>query len=283
MESEKVERIGRELKAAGVGKLSVLGPQSKSLARMLHDNEHIGGVVYGAYAGGYGWLIATDTRVLFIDKKPLFSSTDELSYDVVSGVRRIKAAVSASVTLHTRVGDYTVRYVSDKCAITFVRFIESKIESNPNPTQDNTQPAVISDIDGEALSFLKSNDLGVLSTIDRTGNVHGAVVYFAVDQYNSIYILTKSGTGKGRNVYAHGQVALTIHEIDTMKTVQIQGIASIVTDQKIQDLVFSRLTKPREYQGEIHSPPVTKIHEGEYMVIKITPSFVSYHDYSKDD
>lgn len=282
MDKDKVDRIGRELEAAGVGKLSILGPESKSLARMLHDNEHIGGVAYGTYSGGFGWLIATDVRVLFIDKKPLFSSMDELSYDVVSGVRSIRAAMSSSVTLHTRVGDYTVRYVNDKCAKTFVKFIESKIEASTGPAQDTKQTTIIGDADKEAFDFLKANDLGVLSTIDRTGNVHGAVVYYAVDQYNSIYILTKSGTGKGRNVYTHGQVALTVHEVGTMKTVQLHGIASIETDQKIKDTVFTRLTKPRLYQDKMELPPVTKLQEGEFMVIKISPSFASYHNYAKN-
>ena len=130
--------------------------------------------------------------------------------------------------------------------------------------------------------FLKEHDLAVLSTVDRTGNVHGAVIYYLVDQNNWIYILTKSETGKGRNIYAHSQVALTIHEPGTLQTLQIQGIAGVETDQKVKDYVFALMVRPRAYKDKTLLPPVTKLQEGSFMVVRISASLMSYHDYDKD-
>ena len=136
-------------------------------------------------------------------------------------------------------------------------------------------------ISDEALKYLKSHDLAILSTVDRTGNVSGSVVHYLVDQDNFIYILTRSGTTKGRNIYAHSQVALTIYEVETQETIQLQGIAENETNQQKKSAVFSQMTKSRSYGGKMLPPPVTKLQEGIFTVIRISPESVKYNNYSK--
>jgi general stress protein 26 len=293
MAETQEKRIRDELKAVGVGSIGLLTPESKGLARILHPDEHIGGVVYGLYSGGLAWLIATDQRVIFLDRKPFYTSTDELTYDVVSGVVSTRAGLFVAIVLRTRINTYSIRFVNPKSARIFVDYIETRrlegghydhatFRHTPADKPPPPPPPVFQNTSDEALNFLKAHDLAVLSTVDRTGNVHGAVVYYLVDQNNNfVYILTKSGTGKGRNVYAHGQVALTVHEAGTVQTVQLQGFAEVETDQATKDSIFAQIVKPRPYRGEMQLPPVTKLHEGAFMVIKIAPTFISLHDYAK--
>jgi general stress protein 26 len=285
-----LSRVKTELKAVGVGAVGMRAPEVNELAKILHPDEHIGGVVYGRYSNGLAWLVATDKRVLFVDKKAFFMTTDELTYDVVSGVKNSHAGVFASIVLHTRVNDYAIRYVSLKCARIFTEFIEARrLEggrydvATGRHEETNLELPVFQNVSEEGLNFLKSHDLAVLSTVDRTGNVHGAVVYYLVDENNFVYILTKSDTGKGRNVYAHSQVALTIHQAGTMQTVQLQGTAEVETNQATKEKVFSDMVKPRPYGGKMQLPPVTKLHEGAFMVIRINPTLISFHDYAKTE
>ena len=288
MDNAQKKRIRDELKAVGVGSIGLRTPESKELVRMLHPDEHIGGVVYGRYADSLGWLVATNLRVIFMDKKPLFVTTDELTYDVVSGVKRSHAGLFTSVVLHTRLGDYTIRYVNAKCAHTFVQYIEKKRLENvvadkaKSPFGDAEKSLVsFQKNNSTGANFLKSHGLAVLSTVDRTGNVHGTVIYYVVDPNNLVYILTKSGTGKGRNVYAHSQVALTVYESGTMQTVQLQGIAEVETEQATKDRVFSQIVAPRPYGDEIQLPPTARLYEGAYTIIKIKPTLIIFHDYTK--
>jgi len=155
MDKARIKQVRDELKAAGVSSLGLLTPESKGLAKVLHPDEHIGGVVYGSYPGGLAWLIATDQRVVFMDKKPFFMTTDELTYDVVSGVQSIRAGLFTSVILHTRINNYSMRFVNTKCAQIFVSYIEKRrLESgaynqNSNlytPT-DQQQPLAIQTVD----------------------------------------------------------------------------------------------------------------------------------------
>lgn len=290
MNDEREQLIINELKSVGVTRHGLSKPESKELPRILHDDEHIKGVIYGrSEANNSAMLVATDHRVLFLDNQFLFKTIDELSYDVVSGVSSSVSGPLTSVTLHTRVTDYHLRYVNATCAEIFIKYIENKrLEVNPNNQQnDSTQhtttpPIAHTTIDEKTESFLRNNSLAVLSTIDRTGNVHGAVVHYTVGQNDIIYILTKSGTGKGKNIYTHEQVAITIHEPATLKTLQIQGIAKIETDQIIRDEVFLQLTQPRPYKDGINPPPVTQLHNGSFMVIRVIPTIFSYHDYAKN-
>ncbi len=289
MDDIQVQRILAELKAVGVGKLALHTPESHELARILHPDEHIGGVVYGTYSEGLAWLIATDKRVIFLDKKPFFTTTDEITYDIVTGARLNHAGMFNSVVLHTRVSEYAIRFVGAKSAKTFVNYIESRRLDSKSGDQASTATTPIADepivslptSTNDGINFLREHDLAVLSTVDRTGNVHGAVVYYLVDKSNFIYILTKSGTAKGRDVYVHDQVALTVHEPGTMQTVQLQGISRVETDQLVKDNVFRQIVQVRTYRGDTQLPPVTKIHEGAFMVIRIRPTTIAYHDYAK--
>jgi general stress protein 26 len=294
-------RVKQELREAGVTGYGLMKSESRYLPQIIHEDEHIMGVVYGQYGGGSAMLVATDHRVIFLDRKPLFTTMDELTYDVVSGVKLNRSGFIITVMLHTRIADYTIRYANSKCADIFVKYIESrrleKVEQVTTPSVTVTKPAAtplpISDtttvnsplhfINESALAFLRLHDVAVLSSVDRTGNVYGAVIYYLVDQLNRIYILTKSGTAKARNILSHSQVSLTIFEADKAQTLTLQGFAEIETDQKIKDFVFSEITKPRAYQNGTQLPPVTKLTEGAFTIIRITATSGKYTDYNQVD
>jgi hypothetical protein len=96
----------------------------RELAAILHEDERIKGVVYGKHTEGFAVLTATDRRVLFIDKKPLFLRADEITYELVGGITYGKIGPWATITLHTRIGDYTIRTMNFTSAQYFITFIE---------------------------------------------------------------------------------------------------------------------------------------------------------------
>lgn len=69
------KRIVKELKEAGMTPWGFLKMETKRLPEIIHEDEKIGGVVYGRTTGdkiGSAMLIATDKRVIFLDVKPFF-------------------------------------------------------------------------------------------------------------------------------------------------------------------------------------------------------------------
>ena len=141
------QRVKQELKAVGVTRFGFMKFAINYLPKIIHKDEHIHGVVYGRYGEKTGsltlvegMLVATDHRIIFVDHKPGYTSTDEITYEVVSGIKTNKAFFSA-VTLHTRIGDYTIGFANSRCAAKFTRYVEKRrLESNKksnNKTEDN--------------------------------------------------------------------------------------------------------------------------------------------------
>lgn len=291
MDDSKTKRIHDELKAAGITGYGLTKMAIRELPHILHDDEHIKGILYGQIGGGNSaTLVATDKRIVFVDKRMMFMTVDEVAYDVVSGIKVSSSGLFTTVQLHTKVNDYLLRRVNAQCARIFTSFIEKKrleiagYEQQVAPKSADVKTEFFdSNEHAQALEFLKAHESAVLSTIDRTGNVHGAVVYYVLDHENCIYILTKSETSKAKNIFAHNQVALTLHATGSLQTLQIQGFADVETDEIVKHDVMKNIVKLRKYNETIALPPVTKLHEGAFMVIRITPRTLRFHDYAKSE
>jgi hypothetical protein len=129
------DRIKKELKAAGVTPYGMMKFASRYAHNIIHEDEHIMGVVYGRYRlEGFslneGMLLATDLKILFLDHKPGYTSTQEITYDVVSGIQKTTAVFSA-VTLNTKLGNHSIRFANPTCATIFVEYVEKRRLENP--------------------------------------------------------------------------------------------------------------------------------------------------------
>lgn len=118
-------RIRIELKELGVSWWGMLWQEIRVLHKVLHDSEQLGAVVYGHTYEGTALLVATDRRVLFLDKTPLYFKSDELAYDMVAGINYGQSALWATIVLRTRIRDYKVRTMNLVCAGRFRHFIET--------------------------------------------------------------------------------------------------------------------------------------------------------------
>ncbi len=292
MSLDHKRRVREELIKAGVTPYGLTKYEARHLHNVIEQDESIGGVVYGQVEGlESAFLVATNKRVIFLDRKPLYSNMDELTYDVVSGVNLSVAANRASVVLHTRVRDYSMRFVKISCAEKFAKYIEKKKQeflskTNSSLYKNNSfgfqQPTRKAVIDKDALAFLQNNEIAVLSTIDRGGNVSGSVVYYLLNKQNDIFILTQSQSHKTQNLLANPKVALTIYQYNSQKTAQIQGVASLINDPKLINDLYINAMRLRSYGENKYVSPVTRLTKGNFVAIMITPTHCLFHDYSSE-
>lgn len=127
---EHRQRVLRDLQDLGMSRWGLASMEAKHLPHIIRPDEQLGGVVYGFREGSFVLLVATDRRVIFLDKKPLFINEDEVNYFVVSGVNFSHVGWGSTVTLHTRIQDYTIRTFNMRCAERFVEFIEARSLEN---------------------------------------------------------------------------------------------------------------------------------------------------------
>lgn len=287
------DRIRQELREAGVSHMAMLRFTARYLPKVIHDDEHIKAAVFGRHKEseglfGYieGILVATDKRILYLDHEPGFTTMDEISYEVVSGVRESTSGIHSSLTLFTKMGNYTVSFARDIPVKKFADYIEARRIDDThtyNKAYDNKfLPASPPELSSgqNAATFLQNHEVAVLSTIDRNGNVSGAAVYYLLEG-SFIYIITKEGTKKARNMLSSPQVALTIYDAEQLQTVQIQGHAETETDPALKEFVYQQMIKSRPYAGGDSLPPVTALHSGAFVVFRIAPMKFAFSNFNK--
>jgi len=58
----------------------------KELCTVLHENEEILKAANGYYEGGFSLLVATDHRLLLVDRKPMFLTLDSIPYKMIQEI-----------------------------------------------------------------------------------------------------------------------------------------------------------------------------------------------------
>lgn len=134
--SDKAARIRRELLDAGITWYGLLKSESRILYKLLHPLEHVEAIVYGQHRNSSVMLVATNERIIFLDKKPMALFLDEVSYEVVSGIEFEIHTLFATLILHTPVKNYDIRYANLRCAERFARHIEAERLKREEKTQE---------------------------------------------------------------------------------------------------------------------------------------------------
>lgn len=276
-------RVQEEIKQSGVSAYGRHKDEAKQLATIIHQDEHIKGIAYGRYENGAAMLVATDKRVIFLDKKPLFQTLDELTYDVISGIKVTQQALFSSLVLYTRVGNYKLRYVNIQSATKFKKYLESHLLEHSQRTSDDPASLVTPtgkriSLDKHARRLLQSNHIAVLSSLDRNGNISGAAMYYYPADDATIYMLTKTSTHKAHNVYAHPQVALTMYDEKQMQTLQLRGVAEVETDMQARKHAFSGVISNYQH-GSGDKLPVFQMEGDDFIILRMTVTEAHYSDF----
>ena len=286
---EHKDRIKEELHRAGVTTLGRYRFSGMYLPEVIHEDEHIEAAIFGRhkelqgfFGAVEGMLVATDKRVIFIDHRPGYTTMDEFTYDVISGVNITKAIYNASVTLYTKVSNYRLSYVGKESAKKFANYIEERLEKRVAQVTESEQqapPVRETILSAEAVEFLNKRDIGVLSTIERTGSLRGAAVYYVIkDGY--VYFMTKENTRKARNIVANEHVAFTVFDEQGLETIQLAGMAEQVTDDKTRMKVITAILRTRTYNDGSHLVPVVRMGaEMNTLVYRIVVTDFDYTDF----
>lgn len=120
----------------------------------------------------------------------------------------------------------------------------------------------------EIMSYIKNNPIAVLSTIDKGGMLHGAAVHICALSAKQFYFVTKTETQKFQNILEHPQVAVTVANPAEYSTLQAVGMAEVVNDPAVIDMVMSRLTEIYA-RGTEWLPPISKLQAGTYQIVGV--------------
>lgn len=93
--------VSKQLKALGINFHFWGKAELRELTKILVENEVIKHCVKGRYEGGYAVLVATDRRLLLIDKKPFFLTLEDVRYDMISEIDYNHRLLEATIRVRT--------------------------------------------------------------------------------------------------------------------------------------------------------------------------------------
>jgi len=70
------------------------------LPMILEEDEMIERAISGMYEGGYAVILATNRRILFLDKKPFSFRAEDIHYEMVSEVEHYMGPIMAKLRIH---------------------------------------------------------------------------------------------------------------------------------------------------------------------------------------
>lgn len=126
----------------------------------------------------------------------------------------------------------------------------------------------------EELSSI-NRPFGTISTVSEENKPESATVYFVYDQTLDIYFLTRKKSRKYKNIMHNPHVAFVVTCEHPPKTIQLEGVASVVTDPKEQMDHFNELVKRSSERNPV--PPVAQlVDSGEMVFMKISTAWARF-------
>lgn len=123
----RADEIKKQLRAVGASSYELQKPEIPELVKLLHHDETIQSFVLGFYDSGYGMLVATSKRLLFVDKMFVGLKVEDLPYSTLNAIEHDLGWVFARVKVISRAGEFHFRWVKKSHATNFYHFVDKKI------------------------------------------------------------------------------------------------------------------------------------------------------------
>lgn len=96
-----LQEVYAQLKKLGITPKFWGVAEVKELPHVLMDGEQIVGLINGRYEGGFAALVATNQRLLLIDKKPMYLTIEDVRYDMIAEVDYNARLMDSTVSIMT--------------------------------------------------------------------------------------------------------------------------------------------------------------------------------------
>lgn len=158
----KLDEILSHIKTLQIDNVSqFLGRKEiKELPNILASSEMIDNIVQGIYNGGFGLLVSTNRRLIFIDKGLLYGlKVEDFPLDKITSIQYETGLMFGEIKIHTSANIAKIEQVDKKIARNFAEFIRDKLSQPKESVSIASQPDILGQI--EKLAKLKES--GILS------------------------------------------------------------------------------------------------------------------------
>ena len=163
-----LEQIKTQIKSID-GLSKFLGRREiKELPDILWENENVENLIQGMYNNGNGILVATNKRLIFIDKGLVFGlKVEDFPYDKISSIQYSTGLLLGKLTIFASGNKAVIDNVEKKRVRIFGDFVRNKISSKntvETPTNQSQQKTDTSDdIVSKLERLAKLKEQGILT------------------------------------------------------------------------------------------------------------------------
>ncbi len=119
--------VQKQLRAIGADQLFWGKLELAELPKILIRGEIIEHVQHGHYSGGFATLVATNHRLLLVDKKPFFLTVIDLRYDMVAEVDYGHQFMGATIHVQSFNKDFKFQSYNKSNLREMTGFIQNKV------------------------------------------------------------------------------------------------------------------------------------------------------------
>lgn len=125
--------IQKEMALSGAPRRVLRSAEARALTKVLNNDEEIQGCVQGLYAEGLGLLIATNSRLLIINKSFFWTRVEDESYPMINSILYKEGILFGKLHLSTRANQYTFNVLKSDPVEPFISLIDSKMRTHSRP------------------------------------------------------------------------------------------------------------------------------------------------------
>jgi hypothetical protein len=127
-ERKPLREIQLQLAALGASRSQIKQREVLELTRVLFESEEIKAFIIGFYDGGYGMMVATDLRLLFVDVMPFGRvKVDDIPYNMVGSTALQLGMLFGTVTVFARTHTYKFWWLKKDNALDFNDYLEAQM------------------------------------------------------------------------------------------------------------------------------------------------------------
>lgn len=138
----------------------------RELPSILWDDEQVEKLIQGFYGGGTGILVATNKRLVFVDKGLLYGlKVEDFPNDKISSIQYETGMLLGKVTIFTSGNRAVIEQVDKKQARDFAEYVRARISKPTEPTNVAVAaaPPAAEDFISQLERLGKLREQGVLS------------------------------------------------------------------------------------------------------------------------
>jgi len=99
----------------------------RQLPSLLDSDEVIERVATGMYVGGHAIVLATNKRMLILDKKPMSFRAEDIHYEMISEIEHYLGPLTAKLRIHCLSNDFEITSLRYSNIQSFAIYVDQKV------------------------------------------------------------------------------------------------------------------------------------------------------------